>query len=99
MHGCEAKKVKVKLSKWRYNETKKEFGFVRFTETKLQCTEKLKKSVLVGPEIATSVQVYSGLAGGDGQDSLVGNVGKKTRDWLNVGSDACDQSMISGGDY
>ena len=86
------------MSKWRYNDKKKEFGFVKVTETKLQCTEKLKKSVLVGPEIATSVQVYSGLAGSDGLDTWVGNVGKKTRDWLNVGTGAGDQSLIGGGD-
>ena len=98
LHGCEANKVKIKLSKWRYIDKKKEFGFVKVTETKLQCTAKLRKSVLVDPEIATSEKVYSDLAGSDGLDTCVGNVSKRTRDWLNVGTDAGDQSLIGGGE-
>ena len=95
LHGCEAKKVKIKLSKWRYIDKKKEFGFVKVTETKLQCTAKLKKSVLVDPEISTPGKVYSELAGSDGLGTCVS---KLTRDWLNAGTDAGDQTLIGGGE-
>ena len=95
LHGCEAKKVKIKLSKWRYIDKKKEFGFVKVTETKLQCTAKRKKSVLVDPEISTPGKVYSDLAGSDGLGTCVS---KLTRDWLNAGTDAGDQTLIGGGE-
>ena len=96
-HGCEAKKVKIKVSRWRYNKKKKEFGFVKVTETKLQCTER-RKTVLVVPEISTTVQVYADRAGSDGNNTWVENVGRERRDWLDSGNVAGDQTLIVGGE-
>ena len=96
-HGCEAKKVKIKVSRWRYNKKKKEFGFVKVTETKLQCTGR-RKTVLVVPEISTTVQVYADRAGSDGDNTWVENVGRERRDWLDCGNVAGDQTLIGGGE-
>ena len=96
-HGCEAKKVKIKVSRWRFNKKKKEFGFVKVTETKLQCTGR-RKTVLVVPEISTTVQVYADRAGGGEKTTLVENMGRERRDWLDCGKVAGDQNLIGGGE-
>ena len=96
-HGCEAKKVKIKVSRWRYNKKKKEFGFVKVMETKLQCTGR-RKTVLVVPEISTTVQVYADRAGCDRKNTWVENVGRERRDWLDYGKVAGDQTLIGGGE-
>ena len=58
VHGSVAKKVDVSVLKWRWIESKKEYGNVRTRISKLHCTAKNK--VPADLNISPTVQLYSG---------------------------------------
>ena len=58
VHGSVAKKVDVSVLKWRWIESKKEYGNVRTRISKLHCTARNKVSTDLN--ISPTVQLYSG---------------------------------------